>query len=539
MLRGGAFGRRGLRWGTLGLIAVVAVAAFADNADARRRSRAKTETGESYNPPYASIVVDVNSGAVMQSSNPDSPRHPASLTKIMTLYLLFERLEQGKIKLSTELPVSAHAAAQAPSKLGLKPGDTIRVETAIRAIVTKSANDVAVILAEAIGGDEPTFARMMTEKARALGMTQTTYRNASGLPDDQQITTARDQATLGRAIQDRFPNYYRYFATRTFEYRGHAIRNHNHLLGEVDGVDGIKTGYIHDSGFNIVTSVRRANHHILAVVFGGRTANARDARIRGLIESNINVAAVKRTAPPVVEGAETALARRAPRDKDGKDDDRTGSAPVRVASSSPPPEPADSPAPGSTDPIKPTAVKTVAVHPSTTMYSASLAPLASGNRQMVPEPVSANPVNITTINTVRSEPPLTAAPSPEPATPPPPDSAQAGKPAAPSASPHKVASASDSVPLPAANAETTTKTRSGWIIQVGALPDEKEARQRLDTAQSKAKNLLAKAEPFTERIEKGDKVLFRARFAGLEKDQAEAACKHLKRTEIPCMMLKN
>ena len=180
----------------------------------------RARSADSYQPAYSSIVVDANSGAVMQATNADAPRHPASLTKIMTLYLLFERLEQGKIKLTTELPVSAHAAVQAPSKLGLKPGDSIRVETAIRAIVTKSANDVAVIVAEAIGGDEPAFAKMMTAKARALGMNQTTYRNASGLPDDQQITTARDQAILGRAIQDRFPNYYHYFATRTFEYRG-------------------------------------------------------------------------------------------------------------------------------------------------------------------------------------------------------------------------------------------------------------------------------------------------------------------------------
>src|SRR6185312_10318459 len=228
-----------------------------------------------------------------------------------------------------EMPVSARAAIQAPSKLGLKPGSAIRVEPAIRAIVTKSANDVAVIVAEAIGGDEAAFARMMTAKARALGMNQTTYRNASGLPDDQQITTARDQAVLGRAIQDRFPNYYHYFATRTFEYRGHAIRNHNHLLGAVDGMDGIKTGYIHDSGFNIVTSVRRANRHLVAVVFGGRSAQARDARVRSLLENNINIAAIKRTAPPVVEGWETAVARK-DREKE-KEDDRTGSAPVRVA----------------------------------------------------------------------------------------------------------------------------------------------------------------------------------------------------------------
>ena len=146
-------------------------------------------------------------------------------------------------------------------------------------------------MAEALGGSEAEFARLMTAKARALGMTHTTYRNASGLPDDQQITTARDQAILGRAIQDRFPKYYRYFSTRTFAFHGKAMRNHNHLLGRVDGVDGIKTGYIHDSGFNIVTSVHRGNRHIVAVVFGGRTAEARDARVRSLIDNNINIAA--------------------------------------------------------------------------------------------------------------------------------------------------------------------------------------------------------------------------------------------------------
>ena len=561
MPRGEAFGCRGLRWGAFGLTALLVISALTDTADARRRGRAHADSGESYNPAYSSIVVDANSGAVMQSSNPDSLRHPASLTKIMTLYLLFERLEQGKIKLTTDLPVSAHAAAQAPSKLGLKPGDTIRVETAIRAIVTKSANDVAVIVAEALGGDEQNFAKLMTAKARALGMSQTNYRNASGLPDDQQITTARDQATLGRAIQDRFPNYYQYFATRTFEYRGHAIRNHNHLLGVVDGVDGIKTGYIHDSGFNIVTSLRRGNRHIVAVVFGGRTADARDTRVRGLIESNINVAAVKRTAPPIVEGWETAQARKEIRDT--KDEDRTGSAPVRVASAAPQTVTADAPAPGSTDPIKPTAVKTVAVQPGT-MYTASLSPLPSDNRQLVPAPTAGDAQTITTINTVRSEalpeaPPLAVAPTatspavqaPAAHPPAPPAQAVAVAPALPpmpppgarpgvlGTLPAKLASAAGSAPIAQAAPESPVRARGGWIIQVGALPDEKEAKQRLEAAQSKAKELLRKAESFTERIEKGDKVLFRARFAGLEKGQAEAACKHLKRTDIPCMLLKN
>ena len=571
MLRGGTFGNRSLRWGALSLSAAVAMAAFCDNADARRRHKA--QPAESYQPSYSSIVVDINSGEVMQATNADAPRHPASLTKIMTLYLLFERLEQGKIKLQTELPVSAHAAVQAPSKLGLKPGETIRVETAIRAIVTKSANDVAVIVAEALGGDEPSFAKMMTTKARALGMSQTTYRNASGLPDEEQITTARDQALLGRAIQDRYPNYYQYFATRTFDYRGKSIRNHNHLLGTVDGVDGIKTGYIRDSGFNIVTSVRRANRHLVAVVFGGRSADARDARVRSLIENNINIASIKRTAPPVVEGVETAQLRKD--NREAKEEDRTGSARVRVASVAP--SVPDGPAPGSTDPIKPTSVKTVTVHPAT-MYTASLTPLPSDNRQLVPPPVVSNPTSVTTLSTVRSEPPSAPAPAaPLAAAPPSPPVAAAPPPAAatwpsspkpsvttvrnetapamqavaaavpPPAPPTvvqprpatKVATLGNDTPAPAAPAEPVTKQRSGWLIQVGALPDETEARQRLENARSKAKALLGKADPFTERTEKGDKVLYRARFAGLEKNQAEAVCKHLKRSDIPCMLLKN
>jgi D-alanyl-D-alanine carboxypeptidase len=552
MVRGGVFGYRALRCGIIGLVTFSAVAAFTDNADARRGHRTRAEAGESYQPAYSSIVVDANSGAVMEAANADNPRHPASLTKIMTLYLLFERLEQNKIKLTTDLPVSARAAAQAPSKLDLKPGETIRVETAIRAIVTKSANDVAVIVAEALAGDEPGFASLMTEKARALGMTQTVYRNASGLPEPQQITTARDQAILGRAIQDRFPNYYHYFATRTFDFRGKSIRNHNHLLGTIDGVDGIKTGYIRDSGFNIVTSVRRANRHVVAVVFGGRTADARDARVRSLIDNNINIAAVKRTAPLVVEGWETAQARKNGKDTKDKDVDRTGSAPVRVASAAPTapaaPSAIDAPLPGSTDPIKPNAVRTVAVHPSNIYTAASLSPLPSDSRQLAPAPAIANPANITTITTVRNEPPpspssvpppaaaapMAAAPSPvsSPSAPLP-----AAKPVALVAAPAKVASAANSVPAPAVTA--AHKARSGWIIQIGALPDEKEAKQRLETAQNKAKNLLGKADPFTERIEKADKVLFRARFAGLEKVQAEAACKHLKRSEIPCMLVRN
>ena len=199
--------------------------------------------GPNYRPPYAAIVVDDKSGFVLHEVGADQPRHPASLTKVMTLYLLFEQLEDGKLNLDTPLPISSRAAMQNPTKLGLKANQTIKVEDAIKGLVTKSANDAAVVVAEAIGGSEEEFAKLMTLKARTLGMTSTTYVNASGLPAEEQITTARDQAILGRAVQHRFPGYYQYFATPSFHYKGAEMRNHNALLGQVKGVDGIKTGY--------------------------------------------------------------------------------------------------------------------------------------------------------------------------------------------------------------------------------------------------------------------------------------------------------
>ena len=546
MLRAGARAGNGLRCGALCLataIAVATVVTTASDANARGRRHAHHAAAvEHYEPSPASIVVDANSGAVLSASNPDSPRHPASLTKIMTLYLLFERLESGKIKLTGDLPVSAHAAAQAPSKLGLEPGETLKVETAIRAIVTKSANDVAVMIGEALGGDEASFAQMMTAKARALGMKGTTYRNASGLPDEGQITTARDQAILGRAIQDRFPTYYRYFSTRTFEFRGKSVRNHNHLLGAVDGVDGIKTGYIHDSGFNIVTSVRRNNRHLIAVVFGGRTAGARDARVLSLINNNINIAAVKRTAPPIVEGWETverakevgkpaaaapmaaqasqpAVAQvAAPATPEVTQIAATPVAPVTQAAAAPA---APMPEPGSTEPIKPNAVKTVTVHPGATMHTAALSPLPSESRKLIP---GLGAKNVTTVATIKNEDVKTDA-----------IGVLSAKIAAatPSATPSAIA-------VSASSSDLAARPRAGgWMIQVGAFPEEKEAKDRLSTCQSKAKDQLGKADPFTEKTVKGDKSLFRARFAGLDRDQAEAACKALKHSDIPCMLLKN
>uniref|UniRef100_UPI0037DA7146 D-alanyl-D-alanine carboxypeptidase family protein n=1 Tax=Tardiphaga sp. TaxID=1926292 RepID=UPI0037DA7146 len=313
MLRTTFASSRTLRACVLGLVTVgIAVAFTVDTADARRRHKGKSKSQvsrvSSYNPAFATIMVDANSGAVLQATNPDALRHPASLTKIMTLYMLFEKLEQGKISLDSEMSVSQHAASQSPTKLGLRPGQTLRVEDAIKGLVTRSANDAAVVIAEAIAGDEDDFAKLMTRKARALGMSRTVYRNASGLPDDAQVTTARDQSVLGRAVQDRFPRYYRYFATASFNFRGRNIRNHNRLVGTVEGVDGIKTGYTRASGFNLVSSMKRGNRHLVGVVLGGRSGGSRDAAMRTLLADNLDKGATRRTVAAITERSPTEAA---------------------------------------------------------------------------------------------------------------------------------------------------------------------------------------------------------------------------------------
>jgi D-alanyl-D-alanine carboxypeptidase len=307
------------RLAVLGLLAVLTATSMSwDSAEARSaRQRAQKQQvvtpRTDFGPRYADIVIDANSGEVLHEAKPDEPRHPASLTKIMTLYLLFEQLEAGKLKLDTPLPVSKEAAGQMPTKLGLKPGSTLAVEDAIKGMVTRSANDAAVVVAEAIAGDEDAFAKLMTRKAQALGMSRTIYKNASGLPDSGQITTARDQSTLGRAVQERFPRYYKYFSIRTFVFRGQSIGNHNNLLGRVEGVDGIKTGYVNASGFNLVTSVHRGNRYLVAVVMGGSSAGSRDAKMRDLISDKIAQASVRRTAPMVAEGSPPPEARPEPK----------------------------------------------------------------------------------------------------------------------------------------------------------------------------------------------------------------------------------
>lgn len=615
MLRTTLATSRTLRVCALGLITfTTAILISSESAEARRYKQRRHHhvVRESYSPQFSSIIVDGNSGAVLSSNNPDGIRRPASLTKIMTLYLLFERLEAGKLKLDSEMDVSEHASEQAPTKLGLRPGQTLKVEDAIKGLVTRSANDAAVVIAEAIGGDEAEFARMMTRKARALGMSKTTYRNASGLPNDEQLTTARDQATLGRAIQDRFPRYYRYFATTVFNYRGQSIRNHNRLLGNVEGVDGIKTGYTRASGFNLVSSMRRGNRYLVGVVLGGRSGGSRDATMRNLLAENLEKGATKRTVAAIternpadgnVEVAEAVSAPRAAEPVQGAVASAEPAAPATTRSAKPSllaaaaaavppmprgeakPEPAPltsgaiqtqqiATIPGSAEPMKPVKVKTVQVKagpmklasagpaqpapPVTAAIparpevaetsSAVVAKVADTGKTDIARPaLPPQPANHGTGQGVLGVLPASALAQPLPNT----ASAQPNAPQAvathastsqamayvdptPRGQPHAVQQNGAIKPVvPAA-------VRSGWIIQVGALESETEAKQRIDLARTKASALLSKADPFTEPVvAKDQRTLFRARFAGLERDQAEAVCRTLKRAEISCITVRN
>ncbi|MGE0284701.1 MAG: serine hydrolase [Bradyrhizobium sp.] len=621
MLRTTLASSRALRAFALGLITVSATVIFTtDEADARRyrRHARHHEARSSYSPAFASIIVDANSGKVLQSTNPDAARHPASLTKIMTLYLLFERLEAGKMSLDTQMDVSEFASEQAPTKLGLKPGQTLKVEDAIKGLVTRSANDAAVVVAEAIAGDEREFARMMTRKARALGMTKTVYRNASGLPNDEQITSARDQATLGRAIQDRFPRYYRYFATSTFVYRGSAIRNHNRLLGNVEGVDGIKTGYTRASGFNLVSSMRRGNRHLVGVVLGGRSGGSRDATMRSLLAENLAKAATKRTVAAVternggeshtevadasksavlVQGAEQASASAEPsldamavrrsvaRAKSSLMAAAAAALPPKPkpdAQSKPEPAPLTSGViqtqqlaaiPGSAEPMKPVRVRTVQVKagPLKLASAGPSQPAPPVTHTIPPRSEPAETSNAAVAKADKTEADKTGFVRPEIVRP---DLARANlppqppghgtghgilgvlpassTPAAPSQAmayaepPKPQQPPAQPVPPVAVQQNGAIKpavpasARTGWIVQVGALESESEARQRIEAAKSQARGMLSKADPFTEPVvAKDNRTLYRARFAGLERNQAEAVCRTLKRADISCITVRN
>jgi D-alanyl-D-alanine carboxypeptidase len=237
----------------------------------------------SANSRYAAYVMDARTGQVLFSRNADARRYPASLTKMMTVYMIFEAMNAKRISTKTAIPFSKNASAEPPTKLGVKTGGSITVDTAIRALVTRSANDVATAVAELLGGSEANFARMMTAKARQLGMNSTQFRNAHGLPNSDQYTTARDMAILGIALREHFPQYYDYFSTRSFKYGKQTITTHNRMFGRIKGVDGIKTGYIRASGFNLVTSVQDNGRSVVAVVMGGKSGRSRDDHMAALL----------------------------------------------------------------------------------------------------------------------------------------------------------------------------------------------------------------------------------------------------------------
>jgi D-alanyl-D-alanine carboxypeptidase len=243
---------------------------------------------------YSDIVIDAETGLIIHETDSDSLRHPASLTKMMTLYITFQALEAGKLSLNQPLPISENASYQSPSKLGLHAGRSIRVEDAILGVITESANDAAVVLGEAIGGSEENFGRLMTKQAHALGMTRTVFRNPSGLPDPDQVTTAHDMAILGAALMRHYPEFYPYFSHDSFTYAGIYHHNHNHLMDRYDGMDGIKTGYIRASGFNLVASAKHGNMRLIGVVFGGKSAVSRDNHMAQLLDESFPVAIAER-----------------------------------------------------------------------------------------------------------------------------------------------------------------------------------------------------------------------------------------------------
>lgn len=250
-------------------------------------------------PVSGSIVLDADTGRVLSENNADAITYPASLTKMMTLYLTFEALNAGRLRLDQYLPVSVNAASKSPTKLGLRPGDSVAVQDLILGIVTRSANDAAAVLAEGLAGSEPAFADQMNRKAQQLGMRSTFYRNASGLPDPEQHTTARDTAQLALALYHDYPREYRYFSAREFVFRGHLIVGHDHLLDWYPGADGIKTGYIRASGFNLATSAVRGGHRLIGVVLGGRSGGTRDREMGSLLDQgfqSLGVAPVTMTA---------------------------------------------------------------------------------------------------------------------------------------------------------------------------------------------------------------------------------------------------
>lgn len=424
------------------------------------------------NSKYAGIVIDAKTGKTLYAADADERRYPASLTKMMTLYMVFDALDRGKIKLGTRITFSANAAKEPPTKLGVGTGRSITVEQAIYALVTKSANDASTAIAEHLGGTEAEFARMMTAKARSLGMSRTTFRNAHGLPNSKQVTTARDMARLGLALREHHPRHYKYFSARSFKFGKSRYSNHNRLLGTVRGVDGIKTGYTRASGFNLVTSVIDRDRSIVAVVMGGRTGARRNAHMKDLIARYLPLASTR--------GGGDLIARGAP-------------APTVAA-----------------------ALQLPKVGPVPALRHRASARLALAYATPTPAPVVGRAALARSLEAQK-----VAIPVPAPAVVP----------------PMPVASEQQTVdPVTTAS----TSALSGWMIQIGAMPDRDAAVALLTRAKGAGGETLSNAKPFTMAYTKNSQQLYRARFGGFDGQKgATRACSALEKKGFACWATAN
>lgn len=520
------------------------------------------------NPKYAGIVVDAKTGKTLYASSADAYRYPASLTKIMTLYVVFEELEAGRLSLDSKLTVSKYAAGRPPSKIGVKAGRTIRVKDAILALVTKSANDVATVVAENIGGSEKKFAQRMTRTARQLGMSKTTFRNPHGLPNSKQRTTARDMARLGRAIQERFPQYYGYFKTRSYKYKGRTYGNHNKLLGRVKGVDGIKTGYIRASGFNLVTSVNRDGRHIVAVVMGGRSGKSRNAHMTNLISRYLRKASRgPKTVPAIAKSnvQPTFVAANLknpplPVSKPGSKPAPATGAPMVLAFSAPKqagvvpaPQPATVPGFGEAVPLPPRLVKqrfdsTFAVatalppippeSPDGSLSTNSISKTAllqaaqarsGGTSQQQLALSNAPATRSVQVETIQLDTVPVATISAKQAIEQQPDTQVAAL------APVEPETADDTVTVATSDSKDI---EPGWQVQIAATETEGQAIRMLKNAKAKTGSALRGRSPYTEPVESGGQTLYRARFVGFDnKTAAKRACRTLKKAKYACFAI--
>jgi D-alanyl-D-alanine carboxypeptidase len=492
---------------------------------------------------YAGIVVDAKSGKVLYESEADAYRYPASVTKVMTLYVLFQELAAGKIGLKDKMKVSKHAASAVPTKLGLKAGSTISVENAIKSLVTLSANDMARVVAEYVSGSESAFAKRMTSTAKALGMKKTTYANASGLPDSRQVTTVRDQAILAAAIYEHFPDYYKYFQTKSFTYGKRTYGNHNNLLGK-NGIDGIKTGYINASGYNLMTASRTDGRHVVVVAFGFKSAGSRDAKVRELVNkylpksrsgsyldvamipepgrkgasqagATVQVAAIPVPMPmPSFRGVESALMVEAPADPQMGIGDIDAT--VTVASIAP--EPAGRPV-DLEMPEAIAAVETAAPSPSRrTTLGEVVGAFTDAYLGAPPMP----------LGVTRASAPIV----------PPVGIGEGGEPVdlMTSGSVQQVAEVPSQQAMPVA---LTATPPQGWIVQIGAAPSENGANTLLSDATGKIGSLSGFS-AFVQRFEKDGQTFYRARFGGFSgKAAANDMCKQLKQAKMSCLAMQS